>query len=332
MVRSMECVLCGEMTAEPIEGHCENCVMAAESDEAAGITELIVITQLPEFEERFMQANAEIAKRLALSRDLDVSEESKAAAKKIKAEINKDFERFEERRKAVKRAINEPYEELDRLYQSYIANPYKDAIASLDGKIKAIEEGQLRQKHNDATLYFVEYRNSLGEDVAFLDFERLGISVSLSVTAKKLKEQIRDRCDKVKADIEGLRTMNGNAERYIAEYRQSLDVPQAIAAVNAAMEREQQVTRHLSNPDGSSARHTAAPAMPPEAEAEVTAAVEVAEPAEAAPAVPQEISEDKKIYTTEYKKKIRGTKGQLVEFKARVEKLYAEIGLEVSEA
>ena len=268
--------------------------------EAAAMGGLIIIKQLPEFEQGFIKANAGITKRLEFLKHLDVSEESKTAAKKVRAELNREFAQFEERRKAVKREINKPYEELEERYNGYIAEPYKSGIADLDAQIRAIENGQLEEKQREALEYFTEYRDSLGGDLAFLTFGRLGISVNLSATAKRLKEQIREKCDKIKAGIESLRGMGELADRYVACYRNTLDTAKAISEVNAAAEAERELKaakeRHIAPAEA----HQSAASKP-----EVTAAVEVAASAEK--------QESEKIYTVTFT--VSGTLEQLRELK-----------------
>jgi hypothetical protein len=172
-------------------------------------TELIIIKQLPEFEQSFIEANAEIQQRLAFMESIEVSpacpagrEETKSQAKKVKAELNKELAQFEERRKYVKKEINKPYEALERLYNEYVAAPYKSAISALTETIGWIEEQQIDEKTKETLEYFNEYRDSLGDDVAFMDFKRLNLKIGLSVSAKKLKEETRAQLDKIKADID----------------------------------------------------------------------------------------------------------------------------------
>ena len=270
--------------------------------ETADTTELIIIKQLPEFEQSFIKANATITTRLAALKDLDISEESKNQAKKIRAELNKEFSLFEERRKVVKKEINEPYAELEKLYNGYISEPYNNAISELDGKIKDIEKKQLEAKREVALEYFKEYRDSLGEDLAFLCYERLGIDINLSVTEKKLKEQIREKCDKIKSDIESLKTMGGYSERYIICYRNLLEVSAAISTVNKAVEQEQLLKAEASAPVDDET-HTTGGAVEP-VEPEVTPAVEVGADE------PKESADMLVIHLT-----VRGTRKQLANLK-----------------
>ena len=133
------------------------------------VTDLIIIKQLPEFEQGFIKANAEITKRLDLLKDLDISEESKSHVKKIKAELNKELAAFEARRKEVKKRINEPYKELEVMYKGYIAEPYEKAIGELGDKVAFIENKQLEGKHKEILEYFTELnsQHKLGQSLAF---------------------------------------------------------------------------------------------------------------------------------------------------------------------
>ena len=155
-------------------------------------------------------------------------------------------------------------------------------------------------------------------------FERLDISINLSVTTKKLKEQTREKCDKIKADIECLQTMGELADRYIICYRNTLDTANAISTVNAAVEQEQRLKAEKEQSAEATAAQQEAGAkvdaaiVGTELAVEITPAVEVAASTEPA-------SEAVAIYTVDFC--VRGTKEQLRELK----KYIIESGLEVVE-
>ena len=270
--------------------------------ENAENTELIIIKQMPEFEQSFIRANAEITKRLADLKNLDISEETKIKAKKVRTELNKELEQFEERRKSVKKEINKPYEELEKLYKGYISEPYKNAISELTDKISQIEKGQIDEKRGAALEYFTEYRDSLGEDLAFLEFERLEIPINLTASCKKIKEEIREKCDEIKSDIDSLKTMGELSERYIICYRNLLDAAKAIGTVNEAAEEERRLKA---------------------AKEQVKDVSEVTREAEVTPAHEMEIDETDEIFSVTFT--VRGKKKKLTDLKQYIIETRLEI-------
>lgn len=99
------------MTAPKI---CEDCGTALDAGERCGCSqesrtvELIQVKQLPVIEERLRTLKEATERRAAEAMSLAVSDETLTAVKDVRAELNRDFTEFENRRKAVKAAIMAP--------------------------------------------------------------------------------------------------------------------------------------------------------------------------------------------------------------------------------
>ena len=207
-----------------------------EISDKSGIKEIITIKQLPVMEERFREINGEIQYRLSRIGSLEISEETKAEVKKILADLRKEFETFEGRRKQVKSEINKPYDEMNELYKEYIENPYKEAFNTLSAKVSEIESRQKNTMLDEIRKYYVEYKESLG--LTFPNFDANKFTINLTTTIKNLKEQIRKHLDGVKRDIESINTMGEHADRIMVAYRNVLDLSSAIKIVNDRIKEE----------------------------------------------------------------------------------------------
>ena len=78
--------------------------------EEANEKRLIIVKQLPEFEEHLHLIKEEAEKRVADAMQMVVSEETVKTVKKVRAELNSEFNALEQSRIAAKKAVMEPYE------------------------------------------------------------------------------------------------------------------------------------------------------------------------------------------------------------------------------
>ena len=255
----------------------------AETEGAAAAKDIITIKQLPVMEEKFKEVSAEIEEKLAALDGLEVSEDTKTQVKKMLAECRKEFDSFEERRKQVKAEINRPYDELEKLYKTYISDKYKKVFDDLSAKIADIEKKQKAKMGEDALAYYNEYMVSLG--LAFPEYSASRFAVNLSTTMKGLKEQIRGYLDGVKRDTESIGTFE-NADEIMVEYRETLDFPTALYRVNSRKQAQQRYAEEK-------AKMAEAAEQTKTAEAKVDEAIAKAE--EAKPEPPPEIKPAQEI-------------------------------------
>ena len=75
------------------------------------MNDLIVIKQLPIIELQLKSISSDIDKKIEEISKLEVNEETVKEVKKARTEFKKDFNELEEKRKEVKKKIEEPYKQ-----------------------------------------------------------------------------------------------------------------------------------------------------------------------------------------------------------------------------
>lgn len=192
--------------------------------------------EVPPIIQQLTAANAEIRELTDRALSLAVSEETRQEAKKTRAELNKIFAGFEERRKAIKKAFLAPYEEFEKHYKELVTEPMKEADAELAGKIKAVEGALIAEKAERAERYFSELWEVYQLDGTGLT--RPPVVVSLSESDKKTRERLEEECKKYRADIDAILNMD-DAAGILAEYvRGGGNLADAITKRKAARELE----------------------------------------------------------------------------------------------
>ena len=164
------------------------------------IKELAVIEQLPVITEKFEEISKDVKERTDRAKALVVTEDNFKDIKKVRADLNKEFNAYEEIRKAIKRKIMEKYDEFDEHYQTLIANAFKTADVELKDKINTEEYKIIFQKENELKIYSHEYLDYLNLKID-LSLEQLGVKVNMSDSNKKLREQVKSKLDSMANDI-----------------------------------------------------------------------------------------------------------------------------------
>ena len=192
---------------------------------------IIVVEQLPVIVERLHQIKEEVEQRTAEALALDCTEETYRDVKKERAELNKLFADFENRRKDVKKQILAPYEAFEEVYRECITVPFKLADTQLAGKINGVEDGIRDMKRTSLIEYYEEYRESLGLKPEDAPIEKARINITLSASLKSLKEAAKAFLDRTAEDMAMIREQE-SADEIMAEYRRSGNATQAIMIVN----------------------------------------------------------------------------------------------------
>lgn len=209
------------------------------------INDLIVVKQLPIIEEQLKIVSKEIDEKLKNVEGLVCTEENKQAVKKIRTEFKKEFTEYEAKRKAVKEQIMKPYNDFNNVYEECIANKFKAADEQLKNKIDIIEKEQKKQLEDEAKKYFEEYKNE--KNIDFITFERMNLKIGLSDSLSKLKKQIEEFINQRVDDLNLIELQENKAE-ILVEYKQSLNVSQAVTAVSQrlkAIEEEKKIQEKL---------------------------------------------------------------------------------------
>lgn len=177
---------------------------------------LIVLEQLPIIKCRLEQLSIEIKDKVDKASKLIVNEDTVKDIKKVRADLNKEFNELETQRKTIKQAIMSKYEEFEEIYKTNVSNIYKDADEDLKEKIDNVETQLKNEKEVDLRSFFYEYQQSLHLD--FVKFEDIGLNVTLSASVKSLKEQIKDFCEKISKDIK-LIQKDEDSDEIMLEYQ-----------------------------------------------------------------------------------------------------------------
>lgn len=193
-------------------------------------SDLIVIKQLPIIEEQLQQVKASVEQRISGALAMACTEDTRVEVKRMRAELRREFDELETRRKAVKQAIIAPYEQFEAVYKDCVANLYRDADQTLGNRVNAVEDGLKQQKTDEARAYFEEYRDSLSIEPEMVRFSQLGLKVNLTTTMKQLRSQIATVMDRIAADLAAIQEHEYKDE-ILSEYRQSLNLAMAIHTV-----------------------------------------------------------------------------------------------------
>lgn len=258
---------------------------------------IIQVKQLPIIVEQLHEVKAEVTAKVEQALSLVCTEDTVKDVKKVRSELNKELKDYEERRKAVKKAIMTPYEQFETVYKDCISDTYKKADTELKGKIDSVENELKEQKKAEVKGYFDEYLTATGID--FVTFENANINVTLSASMKSLKEQAKAFVDKIVDDLTLIDTQE-HKDEILYEYKQSLNVSNAITTVT---NRYKAIEAAKAREEERKAREQAEA----EAAAKVESVVESVVPPTVEPIAPP--VEEEKTYTLKFT--VRGTMPQL---------------------
>lgn len=204
----------------------------------------IKLTQLPVISHDLIAVGANVTARIkALNLDkLVATEDTVKVLKTTRAELNKELKDFEDQRKAVKEAVNKPYNDFESIYKAEISEKYNQAVDLLKTKIETVESKVKADKKAAIVSYFNELCSS--EKIDFIPFEKLGLEINLSTTEKAYKERVNDYITKVTDDLLLIKANEFEAE-IMVEYKASLNVSQSITKVVARKEAEKVETERI---------------------------------------------------------------------------------------
>lgn len=189
---------------------------------------LIEVKQLPVIEKQLRSVSTVIDERVKNATSLVCTEESVKTIKEIRAELNKDYKEFENKRKLVKEQVLKPYNDFENVYKECISDKFRNADIILKGKIDNVENELKSKKEKEIKDYFEEYKEA--NNIDFITYEQARINITLSASMKSLKEQAKQFIDKIVDDLKLIETQEHKTE-ILVEYKQILNVSQAITSV-----------------------------------------------------------------------------------------------------
>lgn len=195
-------------------------------------TELIIVKQIPVIEERLRSVKAQVETRVENALALAVGAESIQQAKEIRAELRKEFQQMEERRKAVKVQVLAPYNKFEATYKDCISETYQRADAILK---QMVDDGErtIKQRCEDGLReYFAELCTANHLD--FLRYEQAGVTVDMTSakakTPTKLRTALKQFVDGVAQAVDLIASMDDSAE-IMVEFKRTLDLGTSVATV-----------------------------------------------------------------------------------------------------
>ena len=210
-------------------------------------TELITIQQLPVIVEQLHSIKAAVSEKVKSILALPCTEETVKEIKKYRADLNKDFDDFESRRKFVKSEILKPYESFEVVYRECVTEIFDGAKSQLKTAIDDVENAIKQKKSNEVSEFYREELAAHGLD--FPNFGQSGIKVGLSDSITALKKQASEIIAKTAEDVAMIIGLPFNDE-IMVEYRNSLNVSRSIQTVNdrhKAIEEQRAKTETVAN-------------------------------------------------------------------------------------
>ena len=204
------------------------------------MNELITVRQLPIIIERLEGFKTEVLERVKFAETCVCDAETVKETKKYRAELNKQFKELDEQRKTVKTQIMEPYNVFEAKYNECVRDIFKAADAKLADKINEVEGTLKAEKTGLLKAYFEELKQQL--NLEWLDWFDVPINVTLSVSYKKLRDQVKDWVCERANDIATIRLQSEDIQpELMLEYRKVLNLSEALRIVTerrAALEMQ----------------------------------------------------------------------------------------------
>lgn len=243
------------------------------------ITDIIQLKQLPIIEEQLHQIKEQVTAATNEALSLVCTDETVKTVKQKRADLNKAFAAFEERRKEIKAEILAPYDAFEKVYRDCVTEPFKTADTELAGKIADVENGLKDEKAAALAEYFNEYRNSIGLSEEDATLYKARINVTLSASLKSLKDKATAYLDQTLEDLQMI-DLQEYRDEILSEYRKTGNAAQSITIVNQRHKEIEEERRRAEERRAAEEARAAAAAKVEEAIAE-TAAEAAAAPQDA---------------------------------------------------
>lgn len=218
-------------------------------------TELIRVVQLPVITEKLELIKKQIESAVEYVLSLDCNESTYKEIKKLKAELNKQYQELDDKRKEAKKAVLAPYNEFEAVFDKYVRDVFKPAERQISKRISSVENSLKVEKENEVREYFAEYAKSIGID--FVAFEDVGLNVTMSASLKSLKKQVKEFLDNVIQNLALIATQPHSPEILI-EYRKSLNASQSILMVQERYKALEELEAKKAESEAEATRQTEA--------------------------------------------------------------------------
>ena len=174
------------------------------------------------------ELEAAVRAKIASYENVVYTEENIKAAKNDRAELNKLIKAIEDRRKQVKKIINEPYAIFESELKEILAL-INEPVGLIDQQVKAFEE---RQKEEKKAAIQATYDENIGDLADVLPFEKIFDIRYLNQTFKlaTAQEEVKGKIDTVKTDLETIDSLDSKYKLNAKDvYIKTLDLSRALA-------------------------------------------------------------------------------------------------------
>lgn len=207
------------------------------TDNQININELIKIEQMPKVFEQLEEIGKWVDANLQQLNigELVYDEDHKQEYKKVRAEINKVTKVLEDKRKEIKEKILEPYNVFEEKYNAEVKFKLADASNKLGEAISEIEIEQKKKKEEELKDFFYNRQKAYCLE-EIIDFENVGLNITLSASVSSLKEQIVNFVNKISEETNYIASLEHREEILMEYKRNGFNCMQAINTFNAKLE------------------------------------------------------------------------------------------------
>ena len=174
------------------------------------------------------ELEAVVRHKIAAYQNVVYTEDNMKQAKADRAELNKLTKAIEERRKMVKKIINEPYDVFEAELKEILAL-IQEPVGIIDRQVKAFEDQQKEEKKKSIQKSYDEVIGDLAE---VLPFERVFDIRYLNQTYKLATAQteVKAKVEKVRTDLETIDSLESKYKLNAKDvYIKTLDLSKALA-------------------------------------------------------------------------------------------------------
>jgi hypothetical protein len=205
-----------------------------EENKVMDIQDYIRVESLPKIFYQLEEIGKVVDNALVGIEDMVCDEDNKKEVKKRKQEITAFKDMMEDRRKQIKSQVMAKYDEFNKKYEEEVKSKLVNAESVLTEKYTAIETQQKLDKENELR-EFVEQHCK--DKKIHIDFERIGLNITLSASIKSLKEQALNAIEKVASDLK-LIELEEYKDEILLEYNKSFDF---VSAKMTVIDRHKQL-------------------------------------------------------------------------------------------
>lgn len=174
------------------------------------------------------ELEAAVRHKIAAYQNVVYTEDNMKQAKADRAELNKLTKAIEERRKMVKKIINEPYDVFEAELKEILAL-IQEPVGIIDRQVKAFEDQKKEEKKKSIQKSYDEVIGDLAE---VLPFERVFNTRYLNQTYKLATAQaeVKAKVEKVRTDLETIDSLESKYKLNAKDvYIKTLDLSKALA-------------------------------------------------------------------------------------------------------